>query len=544
LPFLDRLREDREKRGYGKTVDPRTGPQPPGRFSFGTQLRGGPRTTDAFGARQAPSPPQLVEKYHALIYAMANKNRDGCSAVPIRLMSDSSKINGKANRITDPIPVSRSQGIRAAEMGLVSKAAVDRIEEIRNHQLVRLLDQCDPYGTFTKEQFVGLNITFADIVGFSVMVPEGNGWDWEADRDGINPNRRKGPPEYIWFLYPQWDIPTRTGRSPIVDTHYYFADRIPAQSVLWYRHNLSIVDAYGAAFGPTYAGEPYRQQEQELVSILSQALGIAPRPSVVFTAKDALQGITPTQKETLEADLKRKFASYGAGGLYVNDGSFDVHVLDYPKADVGGMQIAQHDRDNMASIFSQPPTYYTVDSNLANLQAADKQFARFSIEPRLRNFCSLLTKLARACDERLFFMHDEVVKEDEKERAEIDKIYVDMGAVTIDQLNEEKKYPPVPWGKEPMFNKNMLPYSMLIAQTQQGLQQAQEKHDMELDQGEAAMANEDIEGSLAVDSHEHGKNMDKKNFAASQKEQQERSIRSLQAEVLDMIKTELSRRAS
>jgi Phage portal protein len=486
------------KKRYGKVVDPRTGPQPPGRFSFGTQLRGGPRTTDAFGARQAPTPPQLVERYMSLIYAMANKNRDGCSAVPIRLMSDSSKVNGKAAKISDPIPVSRAMGRRAAEMGLVSNAAVDRIEEIRNHQLVRLLDQCDPYGTFTKEQFTGLNITFADIVGFSVMVPEGNGWDWEMDRDGIDLDRRKGAPDYLWFLYPQWDIPVRTGRSPIVDTHYYFADRIPAQSVLWYRHNLSIVDAYGAAFGPTYAGEPYRQQEQELISILSQALGIAPRPSVVFTAKDAIQGITPDQKETLELDLKRKFAAYGAGGLYVNDGAFDVHVLDYPKADVGGMQIAQHDRDNLASIFSQPPTYYTVDSNLANLQAADKQFARFSVEPRLRNFCSVLTRLAKACDERLFFMHDPVVREDEEAREKVFTMQLASGRRTIDQVNEETQDPPVPWGKEPWMNKNLAQPSMLMQLHEQGMQQQAQ-----------ALASGEQTDEITADAHEHTKEMDK-----------------------------------
>jgi hypothetical protein len=444
-------------------------------------------------------------------------------------MSDSSKVNGKAARISDPIPAPRAMGRRAAEMGMVSNAAVDRIEEIRNHQLVRLLDQCDPYGTFTKEQFIGLNITYADIVGFSVMVPEGNGWDWEMDRDGINLGRRKGPPEYLWFLYPQWDIPVRTARSPIVDTHYYFADRIPAQSVLWYRHNLSIVDAYGAAFGATYAAEPYRQQEQELVSILSQALGIAPRPSVVFTAKDALSGITPTQKQALELDLKRKFAAYGAGGLYVNDGAFDVHVLDYPKADVGAKEIAQHDRDNMASIFSQPPTYYTVDSNLANLQAADKQFARFSIEPRLRNFCSVLTKLAKTCDERLFFMHDPVIREDEEAREKVFTMQLGSARRTINQVNEELQEPPVPWGDQPWMAGTLKQPDMLTEAHEQGMKQQDQ-----------AMASGEQSDEIAVDAHEHGKKMDVKQLQLDNAKK-ERSLLELAEATLRSIEAESAR---
>jgi Phage portal protein len=510
VPFFGPLKAGLAKR-YGQT-DPRTGPQPPGMFSFGTQLRGGPRKTDAFGRKPAPNPEQLVERYHALNYAMVNRNRDACSSVQIRLMADGSRTQGKPGRNGEPISMSRATGQRAYEMGyLKSKAGINHTYEITNHQLIDTLDNPDPYGNFTREKLIGLVTAYQDVVGHSVLVPEGNGWDW-TDRS----ERRLGAPEFLWVIYPQWAIPTRTTRSPIVDTMYYFADRIPLQSCLWFRHSLSLVDPYGSSFSPTYAGEPYRQQEQELVAILSQQLGIQPRPGVMLTAKDAAYGVNPIAKETLEQDMKRKFASSGAGGLYVNDGAWDVNVLEYPKADVGGMQVAQHDRDNQASIYGQPPTFYTVDSNLANLQAADAQFARFSVEPRMKSLCGTLTWLAKKCDERLFFMHDPVIAEDEEKREKVFTMQLGSARKTINQINADTQESPVPWGDQPWMAGTLKQPDMLV-----------EAHEQSLEQGQAAIDGQDIEGGLAVDQHEHQKGMDKKKLEQTKEERALEDVQSL-----------------
>lgn len=519
LGFFSQLKADVSKR-YGQT-DPRTGPQPPGRFSFGTNVRGGPRTTDAFGLRRAPSPPELIERYHAINYAMVNRNRDACSKVRIRLMADGSRAQGKPGPLGEPVPMERSVGQRAYEQGrLLSKAGVNHTYEITQHQLIDTLDHPDPYGNFTRAKLIGLISAYNDVVGFNVLVPEGNGWDW-TDRS----ERRLGAPEFLWVTYSQWVIPTRTGRSPIPDTFVYFADRIPVQSCLWFRHSLSLVDPYGAAFSPTYANEPYSKQEQELVSILSQQLGIGPRPNIMMTAKDAALGVNPIAKQALEQDMKRKFAAYGAGGLYVNDGSWDVNVLDYPKADVGGMQVAQHDRDNQASIYGQPPTYYTVDSNLANLEAADAQYAKFGIEPRMVSICDTLTWLAKKCDERLFFMHDPVIAEDEEKRENVFTMQLASGRRTINMVNADLQESPVPYGEEPWLPSTLQQPSMAMAMHEQTLKQG----DQALESGEQA-------DELAADGHEHQKDVDKKKLAIdAKKATQKPAARSLDDRLEDQI---------
>ena len=492
MGFLATLQEDLGKR-YPKPVAPKDGPQPPGRFSFGTQTYGGPTYYDAFNSKRSPTQQRLAENYNALIYAMVNRSRDGVARVPMRLMADGSRVQGKPSRACDAIKVSRSVGRKMAEEGKVSTAAVDQVYEIRNHPVLDVLDEPDPYGTFTREKFIGVICSAMDVFGSAYIVPEGNGWDW------TNPKARvKGPPDNLWVVYSQYIVPIRLGTSPIVDRFQYFASSLPLQSVLWFRHNHSLKDIYGSAFSPTSAGEPYRIQEQELVAVLSQQLGIAPRPSIIATAKDAMVGITPTQKLAFEQDLVRKFAAYGAGGIHVNDGAWEFTIPDYPKADIAAKEISQHDRDNLASIFGMPPTYFTVDTNLANLQAADVQFANANTGPRLKTIAGVFTRFVRMFDLRLFFAFDPPIPEDDEMREKVFSMRLASGRATINQVNEEEKYPPVDWGDEPWLPGTLVQPSMAMA-----------THKLGLETGKKAMESGEQADEIAADGHEHQKKMDK-----------------------------------
>ena len=180
MGFLSQLQGDLGKR-YPKPVNPQDGPQPPGRFSFGTQIQGGPSHTDAFSARRAPTQQRLVENYAALIYAAVAKTSSAVSKVPIRLVMDGSKgQGGPPVRCAEGIKLSRNYGMRLAEAGAVSPSAVDQIYEIRNHPLLwTYLTASDPYNSFSRKKFIALLVAYMDVVGSQAyIVPEGNGWDW------------------------------------------------------------------------------------------------------------------------------------------------------------------------------------------------------------------------------------------------------------------------------------------------------------------------------------------------------------------------------
>ncbi len=516
---------------------------PPGRFSFGTQTFGGPTYTDAFKSKRGPTLTQLVENYGAIIYAMVDRNRNAVARLPMRLLADGSRIQGKPSRACDPIRVSRDMGKGLAESGQISTAAIDQVYEIRNHPLLDVINEPDPYGTFTREQFIGVMVAFMDVVGSAYIVPEGNGWDWRDTK-----TRKKGPPDYLWVTYPQYTIPIRMAQNPIVNYFQYFNDQLPKEAVLWLRHTHSLRDVYGAAFSPAYAGEPYRQQEQEQVAILSQLYSNA-RPQMIISPKDALMPFGDTEGQGYEQDINRKLSGQGAGGLLVLRTPLDVTPVSYQPADLGANEIAKQDVTLLAAIFGQPPTYYTVDSNLANLEAADAQHDKMGVQPRCKTIAGCFTRLAKQYDPRLMFQFDDGLAEDEVAKQTVIDMRLKSGQTTINQENQDSKFPKQAWGDEPLLPDNMLPLSKIVEahdSTMQQNEQAMEQGDQALESGEQA----DV---LAADQHEHQKKMDKEGLKidakkAAQKPAPKRALTEdeVLAEAMEVIRTiqgELAKRA-
>ena len=499
--------------------------RPPGKFSFGTQLTGGPLFTDPFQSRRAPSPWQLIENYNSLIYAMVERNRNSVSRIPIRLYKDGSRSQGgKPRSACDPIKVSRSVGARLARSdSRISPSAVSQIYEIRDHPILTTLDQPDPYGFIDRHQLIGLMVAYCDVVGHLELVPEGNGWDYQDP----NQERPKGPPECLWLTYPQYSIPVRAGGSPLIEYFQYFADRIPFGATVWFRSPVSLRDAYGASFSPTYASETYRLQEQEQIQILSQVLGLGPRPNMLISAKDPNMGLTSDQGDRLAKDMTRKHAAGAAGNvMWVND-AVEVTPMSYSPADMAGKEMAEYDLYRMCSIFGQPPTYYTVDTNINNLQAADEQYARCGIEPRLRMIEGPLNRMVKQWDPGLFFKFDPALPEDEESHMKVVQMRLDAGLTTPNQENEESQWPAFPEGDEHWIPSTKSTMKMLM-----------EAHETQQEQTKQAMVSGEQSDEIAVDAHEHAKKMDKEGLkieakkATQKNKESQRTMTDADVEVL------------
>lgn len=461
--------------------------QPPGGFTYSTPTIGGPAYVDAYQSRRAPSPWQLVEKYRGLDYAMVQRNARAVSRIPLRLYADGSRVQGgPPRRACDPIRVSRHVGSRLAEAGMVSPAAVDQVFEVRNHPLLDVLNKPDPYRSFSRKQLIALMVAYMDVVGQAFLVPEGNGWDWKDERQ----SRKKGPPEYLWVLYSQHIIPFREYGSNIVRYWQYFRDRIPYEAALWFRHSFSIRDPYGSAYSPTYAGDLYFDQEERFSALWDQVLGIGPRPNVIASAKDPMNPPGEAERKRFEHDMRRRHAAGNAGGLLVLNGAYDIREMDYAKADIGAKEINEYSRCNAATIMGQPPTYYTTDTNLANLQAADEQYARNGVEPRCDTVAEVFTHVAQEMDPRLFFKFDPALPEDDEKRARVIDMKLKNASLTINQANEEERWPAVPWGDQPWMAGTLRQPDQIQAQHEQSLATAQqgiETAQAGIEQGNAAM---------------------------------------------------------
>jgi Phage portal protein len=466
--FRQRLSADIQRRFAGReSAREEQRASPPGKFSFGTGVYGGPAFVDAFNSRRGPNPYELIERCRGLLYAMVARNRDGVTRVPLRLYADGSRAMGKPNRNCDPIRVSRNVGERLFRAGHVSSAAVDQVYEIRTHPLLERLDKPDPYGYFDRKKLLGLMCSYCDIVGQGFLVPEGNGWDYRRPDDG----RKKGPPDYLWVLYSQYVYPIRDSGDALVDYWQYYADRLPYEATLRFRHSISFRDAYGSAYSPIYAGAMYSDQEERYTAIWDQILGIGARPNLIVSAKDAMMPPGPDERLRFDQDLNRKTSGGNAGRIVVTNGAWEFTPINYQQADMAANQLQQYDREVLATIFGQPPTYYTVNSNLANLTAADEQFARTSVEPRCDSIASTLTDLVQRWDKRLFFKFDPAIQEDDESREKVISMRLASGRATINQVNEEDKYPAVPWGDQPWIAATLKQPDMIQEAHDQGLEQ-------------------------------------------------------------------------
>ena len=472
---------DRARTALARRIAPRAKEQPPGAFSFGTGWGwGGPYYSDAFASKRSPSPVQLVERYGRLIYAMAERNKNAVTRLPLRLYADGSRAQGgPPRRACDPVRVSRSAAERFARSGQVSPAAVDQVYEVRSHGMLDALDRPDPQGFLDRCSLIGLMVVAMDILGGSHIVPDGGGWDYRTGRVG------QGPPEYLWALYSQYVIPVREAGSPLVSAWQYFAQRLPFESVLWLRQTISLRDPYGSAFGPAYAGEQYQDQEGKFIAWYDQFFSGA-RPNLVASPKDPMMPPGEDVRKRHEQDLNRRHSGGNAGGAIVTNGAYDYTPINYPPTDEGGKLLAEYDLHRLASIFGQPPTYYTTDTNLANLQAADEQHARNGVEPRCKAIAGRLTRFVQQFDPRLFFAFDPAIQEDSESKEKVISMRLASGRTTINQENEEDRWPAVPWGNEPWLPGTLQQPSMITEKHQMGLEQTKAG----IEQGQAKIENE------------------------------------------------------
>jgi len=477
--------------GVGARFDDLVGlPGPPGGFTLGSTYLGGPLFTDAFGAKRAPSPWQLIEKYKSLIYALVAKNANARCRVPLRLYTDSSR-GAKPRSICDPYPVTtRSFRRHLSRLGhtRVSPSSVDQVYEVRSHPILDALDRPDPYGYFDRIKLLSLISRYNDVVGQHFLMPEGNGW-----RD---PNARaKGPPIYLWVLYSQYVLPVRMAGSPLINYFQYFAEHIPFDYLLWFRTNNSLRDPYGAGYSPTYAGDQYADLEDRFVAIQDQVLGLGPRPNFIATAVDPLQPPGETERRRFESELRQKHAAGYAGGVLVNTGAWNFTPVSYSPADLGGLQVSEYDMNRLCNLFGIPPSYFSTETNLANLQAADTQHARDAVEPWCVSVASTLTQVVRQFDQRLFFAFDPCVPEDEEREARIIDMQLKNGLVTINQANEESQWPKASWGDAPWFAGTLKQPDMIEASHEMGMKALDHGMDMSERQQDYAESDESSDDS-------------------------------------------------
>lgn len=413
-------------------------------FSGGFGPTGGPLTSGAWLSQRAPSPERLVEAYKSICYACANINALAVASLPLRLYAVSGKGVGERPRSAcNPRAVTRDRQLRhLRSVPHVARAmtGADRIDEVTVHPLLDALD--DPNEEFDRQSLLYYTGICLDVAGYAY---------WRM-------NPPAGLPVEFWPLEPHHVRPVRrkygAGEDALIKTYTYFAETIPAQELVRIKL-VGLRDPYGPGYSPTQAAFNYAGLEDKWISIQDQLLGIGPRPGMIFSPKDAAAPIGPDERARVEAELNRKYSGLGAGRLLVVSQPMVGTPVTYPPSDVGNVEISRYDLERTANCFGVPLAYLTSESNLANLQAAERQHGRMAVAPRGHAIAARLTREARRFDPRLVFCFDPAVGEDEEREAKIFDMKLKNGSATINEARAEDGWEPKPWGDEPWLNSNL-----------------------------------------------------------------------------------------
>lgn len=383
---------------------------------------------DAYGRFREPTPLELLRELKNAAYACANLNAATCAAHPPRLY-----VTTAAGQ---PSPRCLTRRLTAPDRRRFANKAM-QVEEVVEHPLLTLLEQVNP--AHNAHDLWELTTLYQEVHGSAY-------WLLESDPVLRVPSR-------VWVLPSQSVTPKRDAESPrLVDYYEVRTGRQP----LRYRPDEVIHFRYPDPADPYLGGLSPLKAAFESAALSSQFLAYkrslwdnSALPGVVVSPEES---ITDEERDRIETLWNQRFRRGGAGRVLVADSGLNVDVIQTSLADVAALAEAGATREDIANAFGIPLSYFTTDTNLANLQAADHQYLARTIRPRLaRRDQKLNEQLVPLFDPsgRLFLASDDPVPANvEADRAQEEQD-LRLGVRTVNEVRSERGLAPVEWGDAP-----------------------------------------------------------------------------------------------
>ena len=371
----------------------------------------------------------LTELRHTA-YSCASLNAAVCASYPPRLFA----LVGTGQRLGFATRKLRPEALeRLAWPGGGIPEGVE-VRQVDDHPLLELLARVNPEQD--AQELWELTTLHQECLGSAFWLLEGDG----------------PVPETIWVLPPDRVTPMRQaegyGTTGYAVRGATGAVPLGVDEVIHFRYP-DPRDCYGKGLAPLRAVLASAQLGSQFVAYKRGLWENAALPGVVLTPDGPLGD---EERERLEAEWNAKFRKGGNGRVLVADSSLKVSVVQNSLADLAALAEAGATKEDIANAFGVPMAYLTRETNLANLQTADRQHLGLTIRPRLRRRDQRLTRtLARRADEtgRLFFASDDptpVEREFALKRQELDTA---QGVRTINDIRRERGLDPVPGGDKP-----------------------------------------------------------------------------------------------
>jgi HK97 family phage portal protein len=389
---------------------------------------------DRYRQISQPSASQLLDELKTTAWACVNINAATCASYPPRLFVRTRAGQPEPKCATRPPP------------RLLQKSWQDRygsgeqIQEVTDHPILQLFADVNPiHNSFDLWELTQI---YLETVGKAF-------WHLQTGDLGI--------PEAIWPLPAQAVTPRSNDHSTNIIDYYDYSTsqgitRIPASEVLFFRYP-NPRDPYLSGLSPLTAA-----YEQTVLASHYQAFKIAKFenraiPDAVVSPEDV---ISSEERDRLENSWNQKLRKQGAGKIIVGESKLKVDLLAHSMGDLAALADAQATKEDIANAFCVPIAYFTKETNLANLQAAEQLHMSKAINPRLRRRDQAINeKLLPIYDPsgRLFVCSEDPIPENREFTITQERQDLELGVITINELRISRGLPKVPWGDEPQWRK-------------------------------------------------------------------------------------------
>jgi HK97 family phage portal protein len=401
---------------------------------------------DAYKRTRQPTPNELMAELKNTAWACASINAAVCASNPPALYVATIADQNAAKCPTRPIPKALDHRLRKIAHLPARIKQASRIERVVDHPLLVLLDQVNPvHNAFDLWELTTL---YQEVHGIAY-------WYLQLGPLGV--------PEQIWLLPTQNVTPQRDPNSPAVVDRYVYQTGARRQvfqprEVIAFRYP-DPRDPYLSGLSPLRACYEQVALKSEYSAMRSAIYENQAIPSAIVSPDEA---ISEEERDRIEAQWNQKFRRGGSGRVLVADYKMKVDLLQQSMGDLAQLAEMRATHEDICNAFHCPIAYFTTNTNLANLQAAERQHMTLAIRPRLqRRDEKINEQLIPLYDpsRRLFVASEDPTPVEPEVYWQQQKVDMQFGIRTINEMRAEEGLEPVPWGNEPWLPANWWPVS-------------------------------------------------------------------------------------
>ncbi len=392
--------------------------------------------TDAFKRERQPTPNELLAELKNTAWACASINAAVCASHPPQLYVATHEGQAEPKCLTKRLAPAAEHVLRADPRLAVKFRHAPRIAQVLEHPLLSLLQQVNPvHNAFDLWELTTL---YQEVHGSAY-------WYLEIGPLDV--------PGAIWVLPAQNVTPVRLPDSTnLVDYYRYRTgdqeQRFAPEQIIHFRYP-DPRDPYTSGLAPLRACYEQVALTSDYAAMKKAIYENRGLPSAIVSP-DNSSGEEELQR--LETQWNQKFQRGGAGKAVFAESKLNVTLLQQSMGDLAQLAEIRATMNDVCNAFHVPIAYMTTNTNLANLQAAERQHLRNAIHPRLqRRDEKLNEQLLPLYDPtgRLFLASADPTPIDSEADVRRLALHLQYGVRTINDVRQAEGLPPVAWGDRP-----------------------------------------------------------------------------------------------